>query len=59
MAEQGNCDTCVNFVYDEDYEYYVCDMDLDEDDMYRFMKGSMDSCSYFTLDDEYSIARKQ
>lgn len=23
MAEQGNCDTCVNFVYDEDYEYYV------------------------------------
>ena len=31
MAEQGNCDTCVNFVYDEDYEYYVCDMDLDED----------------------------
>ena len=21
MAEQGNCDTCVNFVYDEDYEY--------------------------------------
>ena len=35
MAEQGNCDTCVNFVYDEDYEYYVCDMDLDEDDMVR------------------------
>ena len=25
MAEQGNCDTCVNFVYDEDYEYYVCE----------------------------------
>ena len=43
MAEQGNCDTCVNFVYDEDYEYYVCDMDLDEDDMVRFLTGNTNS----------------
>ena len=27
------CDTCVNYSYDEDYEYYVCDVDLDEDEM--------------------------
>ena len=47
MAEQGNCDTCVNFVYDEDYEYYVCDMDLDEDDMVRFLTGNTNSCPYY------------
>ena len=47
MAEQGSCDTCVNFVYDEDYEYYVCDMDLDEDDMVRFLTGNTNSCPYY------------
>ena len=57
MASQ--CDMCTNYVYDEIEDYYYCNANLDEDDMYRFMKGSMDSCSYFTLDDEYSIARKQ
>lgn len=57
MASQ--CDICTNYVYDEIEDYYYCNVNLDEDDMYRFMKGSMDSCSYFTLDDEYSIARKQ
>lgn len=57
MASQ--CDMCTNYVYDEIEDYYYCNVNLDEDDTYRFMKGSMDSCSYFTLDDEYSIARKQ
>ena len=57
MASQ--CDMCTNYVYDEIEDYYYCNVNLDEDDMYRYMKGSMDSCSYFTLDDEYSIARKQ
>ena len=59
MAEQGNCDTCVNFVYDEDYEYYVCDMDLDEDDMVRFLTGNTNSCPYYQLYDEYKIVRHQ
>ena len=49
----------LNFVYDEDYEYYVCDMDLDEDEMYRFLSGSTDSCPYYQLDNEYLIVRKQ
>ena len=59
MAEQGSCDTCVNFVYDEDYEYYVCDIDLDEDDMVRFLTGNTNSCPYYQLYDEYKIVRHQ
>ena len=26
------CDTCVNYVYDEDDESWVCCVDMDEDD---------------------------
>ena len=28
-----NCDSCTNYVYDEEYEYYVCEVNLDEDEM--------------------------
>ncbi len=55
----ANCETCVNYVYDEDCEYYVCLVDLDEDEMYRFVHGAANECPYYRLDDEYSIARKQ
>lgn len=54
-----NCDTCSNYVYDEDYEYYVCEVNLDEDEMYRFLQGSVESCPYYKADDEYAIVRKQ
>lgn len=26
----SNCETCTYFTYDEDYEAYVCDRDMDE-----------------------------
>ena len=29
--KQTSCDTCVNYTYDEDYGYYICEADLDED----------------------------
>ena len=35
------------------------DEDLDEDEMYRFLSGSTDSCPYYQLDNEYLIVRKQ
>ena len=34
------CDTCANYSYDEEYEYYVCEVDLDEDEMQRFLTGT-------------------
>lgn len=59
MSNQTNCDTCVNYVYDEDYECYICDMDLDEDDMIRFLTGNFNGCPYYQLYDEYKVVRKQ
>ena len=34
-----NCECCGNYVYDDDYGYYVCEMDLDEDEMRLFIQG--------------------
>ena len=39
MKKQGpltSCDTCGNYVYDDDYGYYLCEADLDEDEMAAF-----------------------
>ena len=33
MSKQGNCESCLNYVYDEEYECYTCLVDLDEDEM--------------------------
>ena len=49
------CDTCSNYVYDEEYEYYTCEMNLDEDEMGKFMTDSFYDCPYYQYDDEYAI----
>ena len=55
----SNCDTCVNYIYDEDYECYCCLVNLDEDEMQRFLTSPKFECPYFNFYDEYSIVRKQ
>ena len=47
------------YVYDDDAEDYVCLVDADEDDLYRFYSGAADSCPFFRMDDEYKIVEKQ
>ncbi len=59
MAQMTNCDMCNNYVYDEDDECYVCDMDLDEDDMVKFLTGNFNECPYYQSNDEYLIVRHQ
>ena len=54
-----NCDACVNYEYDEDYECYCCMVNLDEDEMYRFLSGTQQECPYFRLDDEYAVVRHE
>ena len=57
MAE---CDTCRNYAYDEEYEEYVCMMDMDEDDYAKVILGGHHSeCPYYDGDDEYKIVRHQ
>ena len=61
MSKQksSNCEYCVNYSYDEDYECYTCEVDLDEDEMEHFITGSFHQCPYFRMGDEYRIVRRQ
>ena len=56
---QGSCEQCNNYVYDDDYECYICEMDLDEDEMARFLSGTPMECPYYQPGDEYLVVRKQ
>ena len=49
MSDAVNCEYCVNYSYDDDYECYTCEINLDEDEMVKFIK----------MGDEYRIVRKQ
>lgn len=59
MKNKTNCDCCINYIYDEDYNCYDCQVDLDEDEMGKFLGKSFDNCPYFQFNDEYKTARKQ
>ncbi len=54
-----NCESCANYVYDEEMDYYICEVDLDEDECSKFMSSSFKDCPYYQLDDEYKIVRHQ
>lgn len=54
-----NCEQCENFYYDEESDSYCCDINLDEDEMMRFLSSADYSCPYFRFDDDYRIVKKQ
>ena len=54
-----SCDYCANYAYDEEDECYYCDINLDEDEMYKFLTDSFRDCPYYLLYDEYKIVAKQ
>ena len=48
---QGSCEMCMYYEYDEDYECYACQMNLDEDEMERFLRNQVQQCPYFRYGD--------
>lgn len=59
MKCQFSCETCNNYVYDEEEEAYFCVQAMDEDDFYRVSSSGFKNCPFYSLDDEYKIVRKQ
>ena len=59
MASTNACDTCNKLVYDEELEEYVCDMDLDEDDLARLYSSHYRECPYYQSDNEYEVVKHQ
>lgn len=55
----AQCDTCAYLEYDEDYEDYVCSVDLDEDEYMRLTNDPKGVCPYYRNGDEYAVVRKQ
>lgn len=55
----ANCDECVHYDYDQETETYFCGVDLDEDEMERFLRGTNDGCPFYRRDDDYASARRQ
>jgi hypothetical protein len=53
-----NCEMCAHFVEDEEFGDY-CSVDLDEDEMERFLAGRNHSCPYYRFYDEYKSVHKQ
>ncbi|MDE7234875.1 MAG: hypothetical protein K2N29_07445 [Ruminiclostridium sp.] len=54
-----SCDRCSNYVYNDDFECYQCEINLDEDEMYRYLSDSDYACPYYRDEDDYFLARKQ
>lgn len=54
-----NCESCTNYIFDEESDCYFCDMQLDEDEMERFLTNQTFNCPYYDFYDEYKIVRKQ
>ncbi|MDO4521786.1 MAG: DUF6472 family protein [Eubacteriales bacterium] len=57
MANQ--CEYCAYFTYDDEDEEYFCEVNLDEDELYRFLSGSREACPYYRNGDEYAVVRHQ
>ena len=49
----------MHFTYDDEYDAYVCEMDLDQDEMESFLRGQTYACVMFEAGDEYKIVRHQ
>ena len=54
-----SCESCAYYAWDEEYECYICEMDLDEDEMVRFLQDTYYNCPYYRNGDEYVVVRKQ
>lgn len=59
MAGSKSCEYCLNYVFDDELGYSVCEVDLDMDDFERFSNNTFDNCPYFRVDNEYKIVEKQ
>lgn len=55
----GNCEECMYYDYDEELEAWYCTVDLDEDEMERFLRGANRTCPYYRRGDDYTTARRQ
>ena len=52
-----DCETCLYYEYDEEYEEYCCTADMDQDDYGRMIQSQ--KCPFWRDGDEYRVVWKQ
>ena len=52
------CESCQFYDFDEDYDDYICTVDMDEDEVVRLASDARD-CPYWRPGDDYATARRQ
>lgn len=57
--EGFNCQNCLYYDYDEEWDQEICTLDLDEDEMERLANSRFSGCPYYRFFDEYQMVRKQ
>ena len=53
------CDTCVYYVYDEEFEEFFCDVNMDEDDAARLAFVRYRECPFWRNGNEYDTVKHQ
>ena len=54
-----DCESCMYYDFDDYMDAYICTLNLDEDEMIRFMSHPYSSCPYYKYYDEYKTVQKQ
>jgi len=55
----AQCESCAYFDYDDEYDCYMCTINIDQDDCGSMFGSHRNSCPYYSYYDEYKIVRKQ
>ena len=54
------CEDCIHYFYDEEYDAYSCEQELDEDEMASFLQRRTDACPFYRSgSSDYYLAGKQ
>jgi hypothetical protein len=48
----SQCESCAYYVFDEDFDEYVCEADMDEDDYGRLVEDHFRDCPYYYNGDD-------
>lgn len=54
-----NCESCVFYDYNEEWDSYECTVNMDQDDLSAFQYRGARSCPYYRFYDEYKSVQKQ
>ena len=53
------CTQCAFYIYDEEYDEYVCDVQMDEDEFSHVMLSHRRVCPLYRNGDEYEVVKHQ